>query len=421
MEIIQLHGMTLLIMAAAFGFFMAWGVGANDVANAMGTSVGSRAITIKQAIIIAVIFEFSGAFLAGGEVTSTIRKGIIDPEILSASPELLVYGMIASLLAAGLWLLVATSFGWPVSTTHSIVGAIVGFAAIGISVDSVNWSKVSNIVASWVVSPLMAGVIAFVVYQSVRRFILNAAEPLVAARRGVPVYIFMVAFIISMVSLVKGLKHVGLDLSFEQSLIYAALIASGITVVGAILISGLKVNAETSHEEILSVERVFGVLMIFTACSMAFAHGSNDVANAVGPLAAVNAVIESGGVVAQKAAMPTWLLFLGALGIVIGLVTYGHRVIRTVGSTITELTPSSGFAAELAAAITVVVASGASLPVSTTHTLVGGVIGVGLAHGVTALNIRVVGTIFTSWIVTLPAGAILSITFFYVLKAVFGG
>jgi len=420
-EIIQLHGMTLLIMAAAFGFFMAWGVGANDVANAMGTSVGSRAITIKQAIIIAVIFEFSGAFLAGGEVTSTIRKGIIDPEILSASPELLVYGMIASLLAAGLWLLVATSFGWPVSTTHSIVGAIVGFAAIGISVDSVNWSKVSSIVASWVVSPLMAGVIAFVVYQSVRRFILNAAEPLAAARRGVPVYIFMVAFIISMVSLVKGLKHVGLDLSFEQSLIYAALIASGITVVGAILISRLKVNAETSHEEILSVERVFGVLMIFTACSMAFAHGSNDVANAVGPLAAVNAVIESGGVVAQKAAMPTWLLFLGALGIVIGLVTYGHRVIRTVGSTITELTPSSGFAAELAAAITVVVASGASLPVSTTHTLVGGVIGVGLAHGVTALNIRVVGTIFTSWIVTLPAGAILSITFFYVLKAVFGG
>ena len=421
MEIIQLHGMTLLIMAAAFGFFMAWGVGANDVANAMGTSVGSRAITIKQAIIIAVIFEFSGAFLAGGEVTSTIRKGIIDPEILSASPELLVYGMIASLLAAGLWLLVATSFGWPVSTTHSIVGAIVGFAAIGISVDSVNWSKVSSIVASWVVSPLMAGVIAFVVYQSVRRFILNAAEPLAAARRGVPIYIFMVAFIISMVSLVKGLKHVGLDLSFEQSLMYAALIASGITVVGAILISRLKVNAETSHEEILSVERVFGVLMIFTACSMAFAHGSNDVANAVGPLAAVNAVIESGGVVAQKAVMPTWLLFLGALGIVIGLVTYGHRVIRTVGSTITELTPSSGFAAELAAAITVVVASGASLPVSTTHTLVGGVIGVGLAHGVTALNIRVVGTIFTSWIVTLPAGAILSITFFYVLKTVFGG
>lgn len=421
MEIIQLHGMTLLIMAAAFGFFMAWGVGANDVANAMGTSVGSRAITIKQAIIIAVIFEFSGAFLAGGEVTSTIRQGIIDPEILSASPELLVYGMIASLLAAGLWLLVATSFGWPVSTTHSIVGAIVGFAAIGISVDSVKWSKVSNIVASWVVSPLMAGAIAFVVYQSVRRFILNAAEPLAAARRGVPVYIFMVAFSISMVSLVKGLKHVGLDLSFEQSLIYAALIAASITLVGAILISRLKVNAETSHEEILSVERVFGVLMIFTACSMAFAHGSNDVANAVGPLAAVNAVIDSGGVVAQKAAMPTWLLFLGALGIVIGLVTYGHRVIRTVGSTITELTPSSGFAAELAAAITVVVASGASLPVSTTHTLVGGVIGVGLAHGVTALNIRVVGTIFTSWIVTLPAGAILSITFFYVLKAVFGG
>ena len=419
MEIIEAYGLILLIMAAAFGFFMAWGVGANDVANAMGTSVGSGAITIRQAIVIAVIFEFSGAFLAGGEVTSTIRKGIIDPQILEGTPELLVFGMIAALLAAAVWLLVATSYGWPVSTTHTIVGAIVGFASVGIAVDSVNWGKVMNIVASWVVSPVMAGVTAFVVYQSVRRFILASATPIASAKRGVPVYIFLVAFIISMVSMVKGLKHVGLDLTFEESLFYSALVALGVTMVGISMITRLKVASGTAHEELASVERIFGILGIFTACSMAFAHGSNDVANAIGPLAAVNAVVQSGGLVSQKALMPTWLLLIGAAGIVFGLVTYGHRVIKTVGTRITELTPSSGFSAVLAAAITVVIASGASLPISTTHTLVGAVLGVGLAHGLAALNLRVIGTIFTSWVVTLPAGAILAIVFFYVLKAIF--
>lgn len=419
MDIIEAHGLTLLIMAAAFGFFMAWGVGANDVANAMGTSVGSGAITIKQAIVIAIIFEFSGAFLAGGEVTSTIRKGIIDPELLSATPELLVFGMISALLAAALWLLVATSYGWPVSTTHTIVGAIVGFAAVGISVDAVNWSKVLDIVASWVVSPIMAGVTAFVVYQSVRRFILASDTPISSAKKLVPAYIFLVAFIIAMVSLVKGLSHVGLDLTFETSVLYSVMIAIGVTLVGIVMITRLRVTSETSHEELVSVERIFGILGIFTACSMAFAHGSNDVANAIGPLAAVNAVVQSGGMVTQQALMPTWLLFIGAAGIVFGLVTYGHRVIRTVGTRITELSPSSGFSAVLAAAITVVIASGASLPISTTHTLVGAVLGVGLAHGLAALNLRVIGTIFTSWIITLPAGAILAIFFFYVFKFLF--
>jgi len=420
MVVIENYGFVLLVIAIICGLFMAWGVGANDVANAMGTSVGAKAITIKQAIIIAMVFECAGAYLAGGEVTDTIRKGIIDPELLGVNPELLVYGMISSLLAAGVWLLIATTYGWPVSTTHTIVGAIVGFAAVGISVEAINWGKVMQIVLSWVISPLLAGVLAFVLYMSVKRFILNTPNPIRSAKRGVPVYIFLVGFVISMVSLVKGLKHIGLNVGFEEALVYAAAIALMLTMAGSVLVSRINSQARSVHEEIVNVERVFGVLMLFTACSMAFAHGSNDVANAIGPLAAINSVISSGGEVAQKAMMPNWLLLLGAGGIALGLMTYGYRVIRTIGSNITELTPSSGFAAELAAATTVVIASGASIPVSTTHTLVGGVLGVGLAHGLAALNLRMVGTIFTSWIVTLPAGALLSILFFYILKAIFG-
>ncbi|MBO6565609.1 MAG: inorganic phosphate transporter [Pseudomonadales bacterium] len=420
MGVIEDFGSTLLILTILFGFFMAWGVGANDVANAMGTSVGAKAITIRQAIVIAMVFEFAGAYLAGGEVTSTIRKGIIDPELLSDEPELLVYGMMSALLAAGIWLLVATTFGWPVSTTHSIIGAIVGFASVGISVDAVNWGKVGEIASSWVVSTVMAGSISFMLYMSVRKFVFDTSDPFTAARRAVPVYIFLVGFIISMVTMVKGLKHVGLDLNFQQSIFMSLGVATTVCLIGVIALSRIKRVVTSSSHEIVNIERMFGVLMLFTACSMAFAHGSNDVANAIGPLAAVNSVIEAGGNVMQSARMPNWILLLGAVGIVSGLALYGYRVMRTIGTNITELTPSSGFAAELAAATTVVVASGYSLPVSTTHTLVGGVLGVGLARGLHALNIRVVGTIFVSWLVTLPAGAILAIIFFFMFKSIFG-
>ncbi len=420
MSIIEDYGSTLLLLTIAFGFFMAWGVGANDVANAMGTSVGSKAITIKQAIIIAMVFEFAGAYLAGGEVTSTIRKGIVDPELLSQDPELLVYGMMSALLAAALWLVIATTFGWPVSTTHSIVGAIVGFAAVGISVDAVQWNKIGSIVSSWVVSPVLAGTLSFLIYMSVRKFVFNQADPFSAAKRAIPVYIFMVGFIISMVTMVKGLKHVGLDLSFKESIFFSLMVAGAITAIGIAALTRVNRADISEQQDIIAIERLFGILMLFTACSMAFAHGSNDVANAIGPLAAVNGIIESGGDVVQTARIPSWILLLGGIGIVSGLALYGYRVMRTIGTHITELTPSSGFAAELAAATTVVVASGYSLPVSTTHTLVGGVLGVGLARGLAALNLRVVGTIFISWLVTLPAGATLSIIFFYIFKAIFG-
>jgi len=416
MEYAQIY----LGLAAAFGLFMAWGIGANDVANAMATSVGSKALTIKSAIIIAAIFEFAGAFLAGGEVTATIRKGIIDVSQLEGSPELLVYGMLASLLAAGCWLLIASSKGWPVSTTHSIVGAIVGFAMVGIGMDAVKWDKVGSIVMSWVVSPVMAGLLAYILFMSVQRLILNTTEPLKNAKRYVPYYIFLVGFIISLVTLFKGLKHVGLEISVGEAYLFAFLIGVLIALIGTALIARIRVEVSADRSfHFANVEKVFGVLMIFTACAMAFAHGSNDVANAVGPVAAIVGIVQSGGEMTQKSAMPIWILLVGGVGIVAGLVMYGHKVIATVGDKITELTPSRGFAATLAAATTVVIASGTGLPISTTHTLVGAILGVGIARGIGALNLQVVRNIFMSWVITLPAGGLLAILFFFALKGAF--
>lgn len=422
MSIIAQYGDVFIILACVFGFFMAWGVGANDVANAMGTSVGSKAITIKQAIIIAVVFEFLGAWLAGGQVTETIRKGIIDPTLLENDPQMLIYGMLSSLLAAGAWLLIASMKGWPVSTTHSIVGAIVGFAVAGLGVDAVDWGSIGTIVSSWVFSPLIAGVIAFMLFRSVQVLIFDNPDPFAAAKRYVPGYIFLVGFIVSMVTLVKGLSHVGLHLSFGESLLLAVAFGVVIMILGLLLENRINRGdrRSRSHYDFSSVERIFGVLMMFTACAMAFAHGSNDVANAVGPLAAVISVVETAGNVGDSATMPWWILVLGGGGIVVGLVTYGHRVIATVGTGITELTPSRGFAATLSAASTVVLASGTGLPVSTTHTLVGAVLGVGLARGMAALNLRVLGSIVLSWLITLPAGALLSIMFFFMFKGMFG-
>jgi PiT family inorganic phosphate transporter len=405
-------------LAAVFGIFMAWGIGANDVANAMATSVGSKALTIKQAILVAAVFEFLGAVLAGGAVTSTIRKGIVDASLLSGTPELFIYGMLAALLAAGTWLFIASRNGWPVSTTHSIVGALVGFAAVGIGFDAVQWGKVGTIVMSWVVSPLTAGFIAYLIYMSVQALILRQDDPLERAKRYVPVYIFFAAFTMTLVTILKGLKHVGMDISLANAYFLATLIGVVISLVGAFAIRRIKPDKKLDKKQhFYTVERVFGVLMIVTACSMAFAHGSNDVANAIGPLAAVISVAQT-GIVGAQSAVPVWVLALGGAGIVIGLATYGVRVIATVGHRITQLTPSRGFAAELAAATTIVIASGTGMPISTTHTLVGAVLGVGLARGIEAIDLRVVGRIFVSWVVTIPAGALLAILFFFVFKAV---
>ena len=415
------YGYILLIIGCVCGFFMAWGIGANDVANAMGTSVGARALTLWQAVLVACVFEFAGAYLAGGEVTSTIRKGIIDAGVMSDNPELLVYGMIASLLAAGIWLLIASYFGWPVSTTHSIVGAIVGFAAVGIGVDAVAWGKVGSIVASWVVSPVIAGTVSFLLFTSVKRLILQTSDPFMNAKRYVPFYMFLAGFVVSMVTFLKGLKHVGLSFTASESIAWSLVFALVISLLGTLMLQRIdNTKKEKNGAMFDGVERIFAVLMVFTACAMAFAHGSNDVANAIGPLAAIVSVVQSGGEIASKSLLPPWVLLIGASGIVIGLGTLGYRVMMTVGRAITELTPSRGFAAELAAAGTVVVASGTGLPISTTHTLVGAVLGVGLARGIGAINLGVVGKIILSWIVTLPVGAGLSILFFFALKGAFG-
>ena len=416
MEALFLDPFYILLIAGFIGFFMAFGIGANDVANSMGTSVGSKAITIKQAIIIAAIFEFLGAFLAGGEVTSTIRKGIVDPNLYANDINIFIIGMMSALLAGGTWLYIASLRGWPVSTTHSIVGSIIGFVLITKGVDAVSWGKVGNIAMSWVTSPLFSATLAFGLYMSAKKLILDRSNPEKAAITFIPFYSFLVAVVISLVTARKGLKHVGVEWSDNEMYLFIFVFSS---VVGLATAFFLRRNQERIMQD-GGIEFAFGLLMIVSASAMAFAHGSNDVANAIGPLAAVNSIIESGGDVVQKARMPSWILFLGGAGIVAGLAIYGYRVMRTIGTHITELTPSSGFAAELAAATTVVLASAYSLPVSTTHTLVGGVLGVGLAKGLHALNLRVVGTIFLSWLVTLPAGAILAIIFFYIFKAIFG-
>ena len=414
METLFLDPFNILLLAGFIGFFMAFGIGANDVANSMGTSVGSKAITIKQAIIIAAIFEFLGAFLAGGEVTSTIRKGIVDPNLYANDVNIFVIGMISALLAGGTWLFIASLRGWPVSTTHSIVGAIIGFVLISKGVDAVSWGKVGNIAMSWVTSPLFSGTLAFGLYISAKKLILDRANPGKAAITFIPLYSFLVAVVISLVTARKGLKDVGIEFS-ENEIYLFTLIFSIIVATGTAFF--LRRNKDQIMRE-GGIEFAFGLLMIVSASAMAFAHGSNDVANAIGPLAAVVSVVDTGEI-GSKSSISPWVLLIGGIGIVFGLATLGSRVISTVGKKITALTPSLGFSAEMATASTVVAATYLGFPISTTHTLVGGVIGVGLAKGAEHLDYDSIKRIIASWLVTIPAGAAFTILFYILLRIIF--
>jgi PiT family inorganic phosphate transporter len=395
---------------------MAWAIGANDVANAMGTSVGSGALTIFRAIVVAGLLEFLGAYLVGGHVTDTVRKGLLDMNIVAENPELLLYGMLAALASAATLLLVATKFGLPISTTHAIVGAIVGFGAVGLGPSAVDWGRVGQIAGSWVTSPILGAVIAFVVFNLIRWLVLDREDPALQLQKVGPYFFFYVFFVIGMVTLFKGLKNLKLDLEFVPAMAAAAclgLVGAGI---GSLILR--RVGRQTEHDprrRFSKVERVFVVLQILTACAVAFAHGSNDVANAIGPLAAVLTVAQGLEVTAKSSVQP-WMLAVGGVGIVVGLATWGYRVMETVGKKITELTPSRGFAAELAAATVIAFASRMGIPVSTTHILVGSVLGVGLARGIGALDLRVVGSILVSWALTLPLAAGLAIFFFYFFK-----
>jgi PiT family inorganic phosphate transporter len=452
---------------------MAWNIGANDVANAMGTSVGSGALTLKQAILVAAVMEFAGAFLVGSHVTNTVRKGIIDPVIFTSDPNSYIYGMIAALLAAGVWLNIASYKGWPVSTTHSIVGAVLGFGILFSGFGAIHWNKVSQIAASWVVSPLLSGAISFSIFILLRKIIFYSKTPVESAKKLTPFLVFFVLGILTLVMVFKGLKNLHLDLSLSHALLLAGLVGLLGALISIPLVNRVKssrseskdefidpkveksmqkvvmhlrrvkesVTGELSDEikkvlnktenisnrlekyshlkhvstEYLTVEKIFVYLQILSACFVAFAHGANDVANAIGPLAGVLSAIKS-GVVGMDAQVPLLVLLLGGMGIVIGLATWGWRVIETIGKCITELTPTRGFAAEFGAAITIVLASKLALPVSTTHTLVGAVLGVGLARGLNSLNLRTIREIVVSWVITIPASALLTAVFYFIIK-----
>ena len=396
----------ILISSAMLGFFTAYGVGANDVANAMGTSVGSKVLTIKQAVLVAAVFEFLGAFLAGGGVTQTIRKGVIDPALFDGNLEVLIYGMISALFAAGTWLLVASLRGWPVSTTHTIVGAIVGFGIYALGINEINWTVVGNIGLSWITSPLSSAVVAGLFYYICKTYIIDNNSKF----KGliIRMYIFLAGFAIALITVTKGLKNIfkqqELFVSFQESVFISAIAALLFTFI-------FYYFSKARLKQSVNSESQFAYLMIFTSCAVAFAHGSNDVANAIGPLAAINQATNQLLNQPYTLETPLWILFLGATGIVIGLATLGYRVMKTIGENIVKLTPSKGFSAQLAAALTVVIASQLDMPVSTTHTLVGAVIGIGLVEGASTINFNSVRTIVLSWVVTLPAGAFLSIAF----------
>ena len=396
----------ILISSAMLGFFTAYGVGANDVANAMGTSVGSKVLTIKQAVLVAAVFEFLGAFLAGGGVTQTIRKGVIDPALFDGNLEILIYGMISALFAAGTWLLVASLRGWPVSTTHTIVGAIVGFGIYALGINEINWTVVGNIGLSWITSPLSSALVAGLFYYICKTYIIDNDSRF----KGliIRMYIFLAGFAIALITVTKGLKNIfkqqELFVSFQESVFISSIAALLFTFI-------FYYFSKAKLKQSVDSESQFAYLMIFTSCAVAFAHGSNDVANAIGPLAAINQATNQLLNQPYTLETPLWILFLGATGIVIGLATLGYRVMKTIGENIVKLTPSKGFSAQLAAALTVVIASQLDMPVSTTHTLVGAVIGIGLVEGASTINFNSVRTIVLSWVVTLPAGALLSIAF----------
>ena len=420
MEIIAQHSTVFYVMAFAFGLCVCWGMGANNVANAMGTSVGSGAITVRQALILAAVMGFAGAYLAGGEVAATIGKGIVDGKLFEPAPHLLLFAMIGALLAAGIWLMVASMRGWPVSATHSIVGAVCGAGVAALGVDGVNWEMMTEIVVSWCISPVLGGIVALVLTLSIRKLIFNTENPIRQARRWGPMYAFLVGWIVALVTTTTGLKHVNINLGGVQGQVLSIAIGIVLAIIARVRMS--RIHLEESEDRIFhfaSVEKLFVPLMVFTGAAMAFAYGSNELANGVGPMATAIQIIETQSVSSRSAVTP-FMLLLGGIGIVVGVATYGYKVMATIGNKITQLTPTRGYAATVAASIVVVAASGMGLPVSTTHIAVGSVIGVGVARGIGALDMRVIGGIVLSWFITVPVAGILAAIIFYVLRAVFG-
>jgi PiT family inorganic phosphate transporter len=415
------HSIILVSIAIVLCFFMTWGVGANDLANVMSTTMGSKAVTIKQAMLIAIIFEFAGAFLGGTDVTETMRDGIINTEQLTSAPLILIEGMLGVLMACTIWMNLASYLGVPVSITNALVGSMVGFGSVELGSQAIHWNQVIHIAIGWVTSPLIAGVTAYTLFLSIQQAIFIRINPLEKAKLYIPIYLFLVGGILSFITVFKGLNHFNVELSFVQDLAVMFLSSICITVLGIIIIKRIPESESIKRRDRFSqVEKYFAVLMSLTACAMVFAHGSNDVALAVGPLSIVHSLVLQSSQPFDASNYPAWIIIFGCVGVVTGFLMYGRKVIETVGSSITALTPSRAFAATLAAATTVVVATSLGIPVSATQTLVGAVLGVGLARGIGALNLIVIRNIFTSWILTLPAASLLTILSYKLLHFAIG-
>lgn len=411
----------LLISAILFCFLMTWGVGANDLANVMSTTMGSKAVTVRQAMIIALVFEFAGAFLGGSGVTETMRDGIINTSQLSEKPLILIEGMLGVLLACTVWMNLASYLGVPVSITNALVGSMVGFGTVVLGPDTIHWKQVSHIAIGWVTSPLIAGTTSYILFLSIQQTIFVQDNPLKKAKLYVPIYLFLVGAILSFITVFKGLNHFNIHLNLKQNLIVTLTTSISITYIGMLFIKRIPEMVKIRRRErFIQVEKYFAVLMALTTCAMVFAHGSNDIALAVGPLSIIYSLMMNTHQAFGATNYPTWIILLGCAGAVIGFLMHGRKVIETVGSSITALTPSRAFAATLAAATTVVIATSTGIPVSATQTLVGAVLGVGLARGIGALNLIVIRNIFTSWVLTLPAASLLTILAYKILHAIIG-
>jgi PiT family inorganic phosphate transporter len=415
------YSITYLLIAIILCFMMTWGVGANDLANVMSTTMGSKAVTVKQAMLIAIIFEFAGAFLGGTGVTETMRDGIINSSQLSEQPLILIEGMLGVLFACTIWMNLASYLGVPVSITNALVGSMVGFGAVVLGPQAIHWDQVGRIAVSWVTSPMISGVTAFMLFTSIQQAIFVKSNPLAKAKLYIPIYLFLIGSILSFITVFKGLNHFHIHLNFKQNLAVTLATSIAITIIGMIIIKRIPEHQRISRRErFIQIEKYFAILMAMTACAMAFAHGSNDVALAVGPLSIIHSLVMHSPQGFNANNYPAWIILLGCVGVVTGLLMYGRKVIETVGSAITALTPSRAFAATLSAATTVVVSTSIGIPVSATQTLVGAVLGVGLARGIGALNLIVIRNIFMSWILTLPAASILTILAYKVLHYLLG-
>ncbi len=406
----------IVILAILASIYMSWNIGANDVANSMGTSVGSGALTLRNAIIVAVVFEFLGAVLVGKHVTNTIAKGIVDPTMIPSNT--LMIGMLAALIGAGLWVTIATYLRLPVSTTQSIVGAVMGFAAI-INLELIHWEVVGDIAASWLVSPLLGAIMAYIFFMIMRKFIFAKDDPIKEAKVVMPFFIFLTALLITMSLLFKGLKNIGFDLDLMQSLFISILVGFIAMGIGYVFLRGYKYTYKDG-DKYKKLEKFFIYLQVMTAASVAFAHGANDVANSVGPLVTI-VDIYNGVPVGYEVVIPLWVLMLGGFGIVLGVSTWGYKVIETIGHRITEITPTRGFAAELATAFTVLVFSKLGMPVSTSQVIVGSVMGVGFARGIATVDYRIVKNIILSWVFTIPVAMVFSAGIFLLFKYIFLG